>query len=591
MKPLIHTVAGLALLLPIAVSAATLGGYPPEETCRADREASFASGYSQGYSAGESNGFQIGHQAGHEYGINTCVADPLQFGVNLSQVIPPAVYGETEPNDSFITADPLAQGVKFWGQLYELADQDWFYLETTAANQNILVTFSIPEWIKNVRNIDLVSEDEDENDAEVQSFAFDLLKGTPAVWNVSVRDAAGNVFANFNTDVMGGIPSFSFDPDGNVVFDAMTYSVTTGLAGTYYVVVKPVNAFLPTLERYTNAVHYPYAVSAVVQDSPLVNNQPIVGFYDAEVEPNNLPSQANPLANGVTMYGLVNLKFEDVNQGQWVQGEDDWFVYNSKGNELITISFCEKDRLLCESRSGTWYVEVLDYISAQQWERLTSNAESTASVNPLLAFNVDLRSLRTRVNPDYSLDRVYIPNELPVVYRLGLRDPGYYFLRVNHKRVFSSACDEHRFVRQDGEFLSGDEGVCSCANNDCRLPSGLCSDSEKNLDCINEIMDCNPDPDLGQEGCFVANGRNGRPRFPQNCVENANEEQGQVECETYMTLANCSCSIFSLEPYSLEDDYTIPYNFTWHGTQLPPSTIDTDAYEDYLNDRPNPYTP
>jgi hypothetical protein len=473
MKPLMHPVAGLVLLLPIAVNAATLGGYPAEETCKADREASYASGYSLGYTAGESNGYQLGHQAGYDFGIDSCVASPLQFGVTLASVIPPASYGETEPNDNFIAADPLARGVNFWGQLYGAADQDWFYTETTAANQNILVTFSVPSWINDVN----------------------LLLGKPAIWNISVRDAAGNVFANYNTNVMGAIDSYDKDRE---TFYSMTYSVTAGLVGTYYIVVKPADGTLTSVPA-TNAMIYPYSIAVVVQDSPLVNNQPIVGFYDSEIEPNDVPSRANPLATGVSMYGLINLTFnvalpgvDDDSNYVWGQGENDWFVYKSNGNEIVTLSFCAKERC----GPGNWFVEVYDQATASRLEA----GERRENLTPLFSINTDTI------------------NDPSATFRVGFRDPGYYFMKVNHKRLFTAPCLTYQFVST--ESVTGFTGWCECeSGNSCNIPSDGCSDSKLGLFCKNETTECSAGID---PGCLLADGQGGRPQFPANCGDQGN---------------------------------------------------------------------
>ena len=559
MKPLMHPVAGLALLLPIAVSAATLGGYPPEETCRADREASFASGYSQGYSAGESNGFQIGHQAGHDYGIRNCVADPLQFGVTLASVIPAASYGETEPNDNFISADPIEQGVNFWGQLYGVADQDWFYTETTAPNQNILVTFSVPYWINDVN----------------------LLEGKPAIWNISLRDAAGNVFANYNTNVMGAIDSYDKDRE---TYYSMTYSITAGLVGSYYVVVKPADGTLTSVPA-TNATIYPYSVAVVVQDSSLPGQQPIVGFYDAEIEPNDVPSRANPLATGVTMYGLINLTFNQTDNADtavWLQGENDWFVYNSKGNEIVTLNFCAKERCA----PGDWFVEVYDQFSANALE---TGAIPRERLKPLLAFNTNLYQCDDPTTPEfefcsscddpatpgfeYCSDSQGYPRDSQT-YRIGLSDPGYYFMRVNHMRLFNAPCVAYNFTSSQagGGFL--ESCGCSDGGNKCFIPTDRCKDGD--LLCVNQISESKCVPGV-QPGCNA------------KCTTTGIGENQTEECDYWFTQAECACSQYG-GTVVFPSAYTSPYNFTWHGTQLPPSTIDTDAYEDYL-DRPNPYTP
>ncbi len=525
---------GFVCLLPLAATAASLGTNPGADYCKSDRESSYA----QGYAAGEVNGWNLGHQVGHDFGIRQCVAEPLQFGVTLASVIPPATFGETEPNDNMFSADPLVQGQAFWGQLYSLADQDWYYTQTTAANQNILVTFSVPAWLSNV----------------------DLIQGKPAVWNISVRDAAGNIFANYNTNIIGAIDSYDRDKES---FYAMTYGVTAGLAGTYYVVVRPVNDSVVCGDACKYVAAYPYAVTVVVQDSPLPGRQPIVGFYDTEVEPNDIPSRANPLATGVTMYGLISLTFNTpIPQGDdavWGQGENDWFVYKSNGNEIATLSFCERE----SCGPGNWSVELYDQAMANRWE----SGESRQTLRPLFSINTDT------------------VNDPSAVYRIGLRDPGYYFLRVNHKRLLTASCSSYRFVSKTDP--SGFAEPCQCdTGTSCYVPIDMKPDECKaeGLDCKAQILACIEKVD---PGCFTADGANGGPRYPSNCGQSSGG--GEITpCATYQMSARCGCSKYLGEVEIPDNAYTSPYNFTWSGTQLPPHTIDSDAYDDY-GKRPNPY--
>ncbi|QIK38597.1 hypothetical protein GWK36_12085 [Caldichromatium japonicum] len=532
---------GLACLLPFAAIAASLGTNPAADYCKSDRETSYA----QGYAAGQANGWNLGHQAGHDFGVRQCVAEPLQFGVTLASVIPAATFGETEPNDNFLSADSLVQGTNFWGQLYSLSDQDWYYTQTTVANQNILVTFSVPAWLSNV----------------------DLQQGKPAVWNISIRDAAGNVFANYNTNITGAIDSYDRDRE---TFYSMTYSVTAGLAGTYYVVIRPVND--PTLcgQSCQYVTAYPYSVAVVVQDSPLPGKQPIVGFYDAEIEPNDTPSRANPLATGVTMYGLISLTFNtpipnpttDGNQDKavWGQGENDWFVYKSNGNEIATLSFCEREAC----GPGNWSIELYDQATANRWEA----GEPRENLRPLFSINTDTT------------------NDPNAVYRIGLRDPGYYLMKVNHKRLFTAICLNYRFISKIEPSGFADACQCDGGELNCYIPiegdSNQCK--QLGLECTNKMVGCIPGVD---PGCFVADGLNGRPKYPTNCTVDGGGE-GTVACQTYQVSARCSCSQYGGEVEVPTNAYTSPYNLTWHGTQLPPSTIDSDAYDDFLK-RPNPY--
>lgn len=536
MKLLAKSILGLALFVPIAASYAVGAVDSGGDACRDVVNAARAEGYTAGDAAGYARGYKVGFGDGSAAGIAKCVADPQSCNISLASCIPDATYGETEPNDNIITADPLKQGVAFWGQNSSVTDQDWFYTETTKANQNILLTFSVPDWIKDV----------------------DLSAGVPSIWNVSVRDAAGNIFADFDTNILGGLQSTS---------NAMTYNVTAGLAGSYYVVVKP--------KDKTQPIGYSYSVSTIVQDSTLDTAQPVVGFYDTEVEPNNLPSRSNALATGVSMYGLINLTFngvvtdpEDDTKSVWGQGENDWYVYYTDGNELVTFTFCAREAC----GAGNWYIDVYDQASAKQWQALVESGTSTQALEPLLAFNTD-----TTIDP--------------TTFRIGLRDPGYYFVRVNHKRLFTAPCNEQRLVTSAG-FVSGAEGLCSCASdgaidanstgNSCYIPTDACGATGSTLLCTKAADDCTVGSD---PGCVY------NTSSPPGCsTKGGTDATGKplVLCSTYITSARCACSSYGNVVEVPEGAYTSPYNFTWYGTKLPTNTADTDAYDDFWN-RASPY--
>ncbi|MBK5967079.1 hypothetical protein CCR95_24170 [Thiocystis minor] len=529
MKTLAHAALGLVLLMSFAAAHAdTLSPLPdPGDPCLADRQASFNDGYDAGRKSGYSEWFVSRYEQGYfdGFGAGTakqlaqCLADPQSCGITLASCIPDPVFGETEPNDNLIAADPLKLGANFWGQSYGAADQDWFYTETTVANQNLIVNFSVPGG---------------------------LLAG----WKMTIRDAAGNVFANFNTAVSGGVPTKEGD-------EAVTYRVTLGLIGTYYIVVQPTppaECIIIDPSDTTCAQNFsPYYISALLQDSSLDTNQPIVGFADSEIEPNNIPSNATPLATSVTMYGLVNLTFnfpvptEDT--FVWGQGEDDWYVYQSTGNEIVTLVFCAKEKC----GPGNWFVEIYDRATAQRLE----NGESRENVQPLLAFNTDTT------------------NDPSATYRLGLKDPNFYLMRVSHKRLFNAPCLNHQFVSTTSD--TGFVGSCECeSGNSCYVPADC--ESDDGLSCKNVPTECVAGIETG---CLIIE------NVPPGC--GVEDEEGNIEpCDTYQTQALCSCSQYGGVVEVPENAYSSPYNFTWHGTQLPPNTIDTDAYDDFLN-RPNPY--
>ncbi|WP_243651375.1 hypothetical protein [Thiobaca trueperi] len=526
----------LALLIPVAASQAdSLGDYPPpSDPCLADRQAAYTAGYNAGDLNGYNRGYAIGFSDGTGAGIARCFANPADCNISLASCLPDPDYGETEPNDNLIAADPLKFNTKYWAQSYGAADQDWFYIETTAANQNLAVTFAVPNL----------------NGAN-------LLQGNPSIWNLTIRDAAGNVFANFDTNTIG---SFITQEELDKKPYQMTYRATLGLVGTYYLVVQQSD------KTVKNAYTYSIAASPL-ENTDLDGKQPIVGFYDSEIEPNDVPSRANPLATSVTMFGLINLTFNTPLPTDetyvWGQGENDWFVYNTAGNEIISLTFCAKEAC----GPGNWFVEIYDKTTAQKLE----DGALLKDVKPLLAFNTDT------------------VNQPSAIYRLGLKDPGYYFMRVNHKRLFDAPCLGHQFVSTATD--SGFIGSCECASgNSCDVPSDGCSEDALGLQCKQETKTCNPGID---PGCLLADGQGGRPQYPAGCPlkeDPENPDKITTPCQTYQTLARCSCSSYGGVVEIPENEYSGPYNFTWFGTKLPPNTIDTDAYLDFLN-RSNPYTP
>jgi len=288
--------------------------------------------------------------------------------------------------------------------------------------------------------------------------------------------------------------------------------------------------------------------------------QPIVGFYDTEMELNDAPSLANKLANGVSMYGVINLTFNtpipDEDTAVWGQGEDDWFKYTSPGNEIITLTFCEKEACF---ELKDWLIEVYDQSMANRYEA----GEPRDNLMPILA-----------VNTENERD----PNR---VFRFGLRNAGDYYIRINHKRLFEAPCRVYRYVTDSG---FGDQCACESGNS-CDIPTNDCSDGALGLVCKNQLADCA----AGVEpGCLSADGADGRLRYPPNCPALGPDGQITEECETYQTLARCSCSQYGGVVEIPDGSYSSPYNFTWHGTRLPPSTADSDAYADYEN-RPTPY--
>ncbi len=542
MKTFIYIGFSVVLVLSTTLANAqyTAGSYPDTSSfCAADRQAGVVEGDAAGYSRG------LGE--GTAQGIAQCFADPQSCNITLASCIPAAVYGETEPNDNMIAADPLLLNTSFWGQNYSANDQDWFYTETTTANQNMLITFK--------------------------------SSGDLAGWLMTIRDASGSIFATFDTAIAGEVPTNETD-------QARTYRVTLGLIGTYYIMIQPKDA----KDNFA-----PYSVAVILEDSALnTAPQPIVGFSDSEAEPNNLPSQATPLAPSVSMYGVVNLMFNGLamegDDFVWGQGEDDWYVFNSHGNELVTLTFCAKE--LCGP--GSWFVEVYDEAMAKQLEA----GQPRETLTPLLAVNTDTG------------------DEGPATYRFGLKAAGIYLVRVDHKRLFSAPCAQYQAdVNGDGNY----DQSCSCSGGDysCQADvqnpaaqieafsySSCPGSDEKTEKCL---VTCSCDKTNANDepiGC-ITDGHDpvicSCPFGLKSCeitIDNPSEQtlikqyplcpDGTGGGDKATCSVGCQCTEFGGVIEIPAEAITSQYNFTWFSTQVPPNTYDTEAYQEFLN-RSNPY--
>jgi len=448
----------------------------------------FSDGFQAGYRDGEEDGYDEGYDDGFDDGagstLEVCRDDPAGCGISLGTCLAAPAYGETEPNDNIVSADALVQGAQFWGQSYSQQDEDWYYIVTTTQNQNLAINFSVSN-------------------------------GPPTGWVISIRDAAGNVFAEFDTGLVPGVTSSNGD---------LSYYVTLGLVGTYYIVVRP------------KVLNYnPYRLTGVLQDSVLDTNNFVIGFFDAELEFNNGPSDANRIASGISMFGLINLAFEPGNlriradEGfVYDQGVDeDWYVYWSTGNEMINLAVCARE--VCDA--GQWLFEV--YNEASGWA--VARGEYAA---PMLAVNSG--------------------NGAPDQFVFGLREPQSVFMRVQHKKLLTAPCVEYAVDADKNGLVDPEALPCACDNGySCDLtianPGGPAASSCPDGTTTTADQDGAADP------------------LPQ--------------CDVV-----CRCVAYGDTIETQANALTSQYNFTWHATKLPPNTADTDAYRDFLS-RPNPYLP
>lgn len=494
-------VALIAVLAALAgpCFGASLTPRPPPSTDAT--QAAFDEGFSAGYGSGSRDA-----NASCEMTISSCQNDPASCGISLGACLAAPIFGETEPNDNIVTADPLLLDTKFWAQSYAIEDQDWFYVITTRPNQTLTVNFS-------------------------------RIDGPPQGWILSVRDAAGNLIASFNTGSVQGATSDRGD---------ITYRVTLGLVGTYYIEVVP-DPLQFTFE--------PYQLAALLQDAPLATENFVASVADAEIEPNDDPSQSTVLTTGVTMYGLISLVFPpqatlvpdpDGDGFEFVQGETDWFIFPSQGNEIVTLSVCNRGGC----GDGQWLFQIFDEPAAfQNW----SGAPGAAP--PLLAFNSEVGN--------------------PGEQRLGISQAGNYYIRVQHRRLLTAQCVGYGLdINADGQ--AGDRScTCEPGASLCQTEVALGS-AEVIVTTITET-----DPETGTEttttNYICPNGSLG---------EFLGDDAGGdivVRCSV-----DCRCNATDGQITLPGEALTSPYNFTYFSTELPPSTANGDAFDDFQN-RPSPF--
>jgi hypothetical protein len=270
-----------------------------------------------------------GRTIGRSQAFAECIADPANCGcadgvepcgVSIDSLFSDAEYGETEPNDYSAAADAMTADVIYWGQSYGEIDQDWFQINTQEPNQIIEIYFSVP---------------------------FVSMEGA---WNVSLRDAGGNIYAQFEK-----IFQPADDTDASTGVDNSTQPVFVSSPGAYFVVVTPSVAAIPLSSDF-------YNIMAMVDFSSSDQAPSTPTFNDTETEPNDDYLRANMIGNGVPMYAMLHSTLAgDAISGWGLQTEQDWFRYASSGNEQITFSFCGREA--CTAGEGrAWRVTLMNSV-------------------------------------------------------------------------------------------------------------------------------------------------------------------------------------------------------------------------------------
>ena len=212
------------------------------------------------------------YQDGFQQGKRDCRKDPIDCRVSLEDVVTILGWGETEPNDNPGQADYLKPGIFYAGNTLDGNDQDWYFVDTTESNTNLVVSFI-----------------GDEN-------SYTETDG----WVIEIRDGLGNLLAAFDSAVTGnGNVTRSENDPVTLPKEPMTqarYVIhTLGNAGRYYIVVRTNDS--------DGGVGRAYHLAAMLADSRLVAPNPDTNFHDVETEPNDERTRADTIRSGVPMYG------------------------------------------------------------------------------------------------------------------------------------------------------------------------------------------------------------------------------------------------------------------------------------------------
>ena len=244
------------------------------------------------------------------------------------------------------------------------------------------------------------------------------------------------------------------------------------------------------------------------------------------------------------MYGLINLTFDNTvpsadDNRVWAQGGDwDWYAYYNSGSEVVTLTFCSKEG--CEP--GEWFVEVYDFAGANQ-------VAGGGSAVPLLAFNTDITAEDDDGNP--------------LTYRFGLPNAETYYMRVNHKRLFSAPCRSYGLDTDNNGIVDG--GACACDSGDsCAANTVLTAAS-----CLAGTSTTSEGGDTTTTqaaATFCPDGSDGTQ--VSGTSSNAYGTNTQVQCET-----TCRCVAWGGVVELPENEVSSQYNFTWNATDSRPTPM------------------
>jgi hypothetical protein len=197
-------------------------------------------------------------------------------------------------------------------------DVDWFHVSTTKINQNLTIDFTG------------YNPDSDPDD-----------------WYISVRDAAGNILARYNSNLEAVA---ELEP-----VQHRTFVVTLGNIGTYYVTVEP----LTTASDDTDGPFDGYDIAALLSDSGMTEPPPDTNFVDTEIEPNDSQATATELTSNVNMFAYFSKTFEAVGDVGTFDFDSDWFKLSSPGGEELDITLCASEACGFFDPAASMHVSVI----------------------------------------------------------------------------------------------------------------------------------------------------------------------------------------------------------------------------------------
>lgn len=344
------------------------------------------------------------YKKGYKDGTSDCIGKPKDCGVLLEDVVANPGWGEVEPNDHMENATRLRLNRFYKGNSLNDNDQDWYYVGATKPNQNLIISFlgdqasytDTEGWVIQIRdkfgnilssfdsvstgsgnvyrNGDSPTDVVDPNEPVLAKTPLSDAKitlttlGNAGRYYISVSPneaATGAQRAYHIAAVFSASDQLSPNPDSNFYNTETENNDIIELAdpiqsNVHYFGVfgrELIKTFIPpTPPEYETKYFY----QGCSELSPLT--MPI-GLTDCEcditlnpVVPDNPNIDTDPNTPGIQPGALapsdacesrvVQVPGTGTDSGNWIAGFDydnDWFFYQSPGNEELVFELCKKE--------------------------------------------------------------------------------------------------------------------------------------------------------------------------------------------------------------------------------------------------------